>query len=719
MLKAPARENSEPMRAQRSQANSRAARLYPDALSGRFAGRGEILQRSIGNQAMLRLLTAQRMTSLIENAPPGHDAKEAVPANRVARGATPTVSAPASEIPRSVPTAWARRVETSSPITVLSQPAVMQPKLLVGKVDDPLEQDADAQAERVMRMPDPGSRLATSPPRVSRKCAACEKDEKLQTKPAGPRRSVDTAPSIVHEVLRSSGHTLDSTARAFMEQRFGYDFSRVNVHTDTRAVASSLAMNATAYAVGHHLVFGKDLYQPGTMDGRRLIAHELAHVIQQNAAMPLVGSAGPERQQLEGPGVIAQRQTESTPDSDKIQNAAIQGGEGQAGEPTSVAEPASGSAPGVEIAPGVASTTAKPETCPAPSDIACPATKATVDGVTNTLVFAVGSAVLGDAIPSSTAWASATAEVDAVARSWNDRGAQRNIRVDGYASAEYDCAYNWRLSCLRAQAVAAELESPNDHSAGVPPSYIALFAHGESNEAGAKLGPNRRVTLSVPVVPPGPTPTPEPSPTPTPENKCGPDITAALSAVLSSVDPYFSGLSSWKKRRSCMALDIDSPIALVNPIMAWDTRDLFLPNTSWLDSDFRSRGCGSPRDPGCDTDDTRSLCETAGTCGNSVVVDGKCMLAGTANYALYGKLFRLCNDEFSPDYPRWDMKAMIWLYKVIPDDPGPPLAMATAAFDGAFPTVPAVAESRAGCTGRCGVIHGGSFDFIWEPYKSR
>jgi hypothetical protein len=95
------------------------------------------------------------------------------------------------------------------------------------------------------------------------------------------------------------------------------------------------------------------------------------------------------------------------------------------------------------------------------------------------------------------------------------------------------------------------------------------------------------------------------------------------------------------------------------------------------------------------------------------------MLAGTANYALYGRMFKLCHDEFAPDFPRGDMRAMIWLYKVIPDDPGPPLAMATAAFDGAFPGVPAAAENRGNCTGRCGVPVKGSFSFVWEPYKPR
>jgi len=214
-------------------------------------------------------------------------------------------------------------------------------------------------------------------------------------------------------------------------------------------------------------------------------------------------------------------------------------------------------------------------------------------------------------------------------------------------------------------------------------------------------------------------PTPEPA-TPQRQNICGPDITSALSAVYSRIEAFFRPLSWFEKRRSCMALDVDAPLAFVNPIMAWDTRELFLPNTSFLDSYFTTSGCGSPRDAGCPTDPTRHLCETSGTCGNSVIVGGKCMLAGTANYGTYGKMFRLCNDEFSPDFPRWDMRAMINLYKTISfDDPEPPREMATAVFDGTFPSLPAVTENRAYCTGRCGRTHSGSFDFIWEPYHQR
>jgi hypothetical protein len=153
--------------------------------------------------------------------------------------------------------------------------------------------------------------------------------------------------------------------------------------------------------------------------------------------------------------------------------------------------------------------------------------------------------------------------------------------------------------------------------------------------------------------------------------------------------------------------------------MAWDTRELFLPNTGWLDSYFHRLGCGSPRDTGCDSDPTRNSCETPGTCGNTVMLDNKCMLAGTANYALFGTMCRLCHD-YTGRWNRWDMRAIIGAYKTVAfDDSGPPKEVASAAYDGTFPTVPAAAENRGTCNTRCGLSHGARFHFIWEPYQPR
>ena len=97
------------------------------------------------------------------------------------------------------------------------------------------------------------------------------------------------APPIVHEVLQSPGQPLDPATRAFMEPRLGRDLSRVRVHTDGRAAASAQAVNALAYTVGRHLVFGCGQYAPHAGPGRRLLAHELAHAVQQDTVQRSVG----------------------------------------------------------------------------------------------------------------------------------------------------------------------------------------------------------------------------------------------------------------------------------------------------------------------------------------------------------------------------------------------------------------------------------------------
>jgi hypothetical protein len=84
--------------------------------------------------------------------------------------------------------------------------------------------------------------------------------------------------------LRSSGQPLDAATRAFMEPRFGHDFSNVRVHTDAQAAESAHSMNALAYTVGNQIAFGTSLYVPGSLEGRKLLAHELTHTVQQTRA---------------------------------------------------------------------------------------------------------------------------------------------------------------------------------------------------------------------------------------------------------------------------------------------------------------------------------------------------------------------------------------------------------------------------------------------------
>jgi hypothetical protein len=87
--------------------------------------------------------------------------------------------------------------------------------------------------------------------------------------------------SPVKEVVRSSGSPLDRATRSLMESRLGHDFGDVEVHTDSKAGASARSVQAQAYTVGNHVVFGEGSYEPGTDQGNRTLAHELTHVVQQ------------------------------------------------------------------------------------------------------------------------------------------------------------------------------------------------------------------------------------------------------------------------------------------------------------------------------------------------------------------------------------------------------------------------------------------------------
>jgi hypothetical protein len=168
---------------------------------------------------------------------------------------------------------------------------VIQAKLAVGPPRDPQEDEADRVAALVTN---------SSRDIVQRKCACgaaagasgeCEgcteqRQQAASGVPVVQRRAtngngVAEVPSIVHQVLGSSGRPLDSATRTSMEGRFGHDFSDVRIHTDRRAADSAEAINALAYTYGNNVVFGRGQYVPDSQQGQRLLAHELTHVVQQ------------------------------------------------------------------------------------------------------------------------------------------------------------------------------------------------------------------------------------------------------------------------------------------------------------------------------------------------------------------------------------------------------------------------------------------------------
>jgi hypothetical protein len=110
-----------------------------------------------------------------------------------------------------------------------------------------------------------------------------EEEIPIQRKETGGGR-LDSVQPIVHEVLGSPGQPLDQETRAFFEPRFGYDFSHVRVHTDSKAAESARAMNALAYTIERDIFFGQGEYSPRTKQGQELLAHEITHALQQSSS---------------------------------------------------------------------------------------------------------------------------------------------------------------------------------------------------------------------------------------------------------------------------------------------------------------------------------------------------------------------------------------------------------------------------------------------------
>jgi|GEM_PF-5867408 len=178
-------------------------------------------------------------------------------------------------------------------------PVRVQAKLAISQPGDEYEQEADRVAEQVMRMPDTPHRevplvsARSATPAVQRTSAPDkekeeEEEEILQREESSgctgtKADSLSDVPPIVHEVLQSPGQPLDPATCAFFEPRFGHDFSRVRVHTDTHAAASARAVNALAYTIGKDVVFSAGQYEPRMSQRPRLLAHELTHVVQQTS----------------------------------------------------------------------------------------------------------------------------------------------------------------------------------------------------------------------------------------------------------------------------------------------------------------------------------------------------------------------------------------------------------------------------------------------------
>jgi hypothetical protein len=171
---------------------------------------------------------------------------------------------------------------------------MVQPKLSINQPNDIYEQEADAVAEKVMRATTDQNKagqntffqpVIPSISSVQRKCEHCEEEERKMQRKALNGEESKAAGDIENYVdrLHNGGQPLSGEARNFFEPRFGRDFSGVKIHTDAVSAKSAQSINALAYTTGNHIVFNSGQYSPGTESGKRLLGHELTHVIQQSS----------------------------------------------------------------------------------------------------------------------------------------------------------------------------------------------------------------------------------------------------------------------------------------------------------------------------------------------------------------------------------------------------------------------------------------------------
>ena len=224
------------------------------------------LQRTIGNQAVLRLLqsNAEERNAVLAGTELPHFAHDF------------------ARIPVGPPKAGA-----------------LQTKPAISKPGNEYEREADRVAEQVMRMPERQMQGACPCGGGCPKCQTKQPgkvNELLQTNRVQAREAEGiAAPPLGHRVRPSSGQPLDSATRNFFESRFGQDFAHVRVHTDSKAVESASQLGARAYTVGGDIVFGEGMYRPETHGGQRLLTHELAHVVQQRIVQTPTGEMSASR----------------------------------------------------------------------------------------------------------------------------------------------------------------------------------------------------------------------------------------------------------------------------------------------------------------------------------------------------------------------------------------------------------------------------------------
>jgi len=182
-----------------------------------------------------------------------------------------------------------RRHKATNENSEITPAASIQRKLTVGATNDPMEHEADNMAGKVMSMPD-SSFVQRKP---SSSCCDYD-DEHVHLKPSsgqvspfiqakgGDGGAATKNVSTGIKATRGKGSEMSGPTKSFMESRFGSDFSDVKIHTGDYAAQLSNDLSAQAFTVGSDIYFNSGKYAPGDAEGKRLLAHELTHVVQQS-----------------------------------------------------------------------------------------------------------------------------------------------------------------------------------------------------------------------------------------------------------------------------------------------------------------------------------------------------------------------------------------------------------------------------------------------------
>ena len=157
----------------------------------------------------------------------------------------------------------------------------MQPKLTISAPGDRFEREADAVADRVMGMPDPVAQMqGTSTSDASAPGPSDEEKPQIRRKENSESGTGEAASEFTSHL--GGGAPLDTGSRSFFEPRFGHDFGDVRIHNGSEAATAAASIQARAFTLGRDVVFAVGQHDPGSERGKRLLAHELTHVVQQS-----------------------------------------------------------------------------------------------------------------------------------------------------------------------------------------------------------------------------------------------------------------------------------------------------------------------------------------------------------------------------------------------------------------------------------------------------